>query len=214
MARYTQFKHILSLSSIITGAKYFTVERNYQWIDEEMSSKAEFFDAWIYGIDLKNNTESSCVAIDPRGITKNLYIENCNDMKLTFVCKFQDTPDDICSDTIIEYEINDATLFVDNPPFEQCSKEQLSYRRASFEMDEVSKILSEMAICPIGEYINDWYEMACCVFGPKWWKVLLWTLMAVVFALILCCFLVFLDYIELITFDLKKFCRRIKRLRR
>lgn len=222
------------------GAMYDTsININgYHWIDTEMQDPYDFYDGWSPGEPPPTiSGEQRCVAIDPRGISSNLFTEVCDDITFNFICEFKTIPETCINESQL-YVYDEMGDFDNNPPLEQCGivldGDSGGNSVEELVLNEINKIGSDQVICPLvadnspddsgsndsGDF--DWYEFACCgdPIGSNRQdghdRLELWIIIVISVALFFCVFiltylvLLALNYTHVITLDPYFLCLKFK----
>ena len=134
------------------GASRQTGDR-FSWIDSEDSVLEDGSEYWGVREPFFTEDVEHCVAVDSRGVMRNLFVMSCTD-EASFICKYDSA--ESCGGAV---RATPRSGYFAVPPAEFCqSKEVMD---ATHPVPDVESLLSSDVVCPMREYQST-ENVICC----------------------------------------------------
>ena len=127
----------------------------FSWIDSEDSVLEDGSEYWGVREPIFMQGREPCVAIDSRGVMKNLFVKPCTE-EASFICKYDSA--ESCGGVV---RAPPRRGYFTVPPADLCHmKEVLDAARP---IDDAAKILTRNVVCPLGNISSKSNTMCCAL---------------------------------------------------
>ena len=134
------------------GASRQTGDR-FSWMDSEDSVLEDGSEYWGVREPIFMQGKKSCVAIDSRGVMRNLFVKSCVE-ESSFICKYDSA--ELCGGAVRE---TPKSGYFTVPPADLCKTDEVL--DASRPIDETAGVLLSNVVCPFGKFKSS-EDVMCC----------------------------------------------------